>query len=159
MGSSLAQQRARSRYLYGTKGQTRRERNVSLSPPRSDTKLTVSTMTRVPAQAGWMTPDSTRKVSLPSLRSSTQSQVQKTPPTPIGVSNASPPQPTTPASPWSIVQNHRFRGPGAIASAPVFSPLTSPRSDHGGLGYRHLDPSGPLPRNLYVMGLPLDLTQ
>ncbi|WWD20461.1 hypothetical protein CI109_104937 [Kwoniella shandongensis] len=28
-----------------------------------------------------------------------------------------------------------------------------------GLGYRHIDPQGPLPRNLYVMGLPLDLTQ
>ncbi|WRT69856.1 uncharacterized protein IL334_006847 [Kwoniella shivajii] len=33
------------------------------------------------------------------------------------------------------------------------------RSDLVGLGYRHIDPAGPLPRNLYVMGLPLDLTQ
>ncbi|WWC66036.1 uncharacterized protein I303_108658 [Kwoniella dejecticola CBS 10117] len=33
------------------------------------------------------------------------------------------------------------------------------RTDTSGLGYRHIDPQGPLPRNLYVMGLPLDLTQ
>ncbi|WWC92641.1 uncharacterized protein L201_007600 [Kwoniella dendrophila CBS 6074] len=33
------------------------------------------------------------------------------------------------------------------------------RPDISGLGYRHIDPQGPLPRNLYVMGLPLDLTQ
>ncbi|KAK8849832.1 hypothetical protein IAR55_005168 [Kwoniella newhampshirensis] len=33
------------------------------------------------------------------------------------------------------------------------------RPDLSGLGYRHIDPQGPLPRNLYVMGLPLDLTQ
>lgn len=31
--------------------------------------------------------------------------------------------------------------------------------DNSGLGYRHVDPQGPLPRNLYVMGLPLDMTQ
>ncbi|ADV21458.1 hypothetical protein CNBI0300 [Cryptococcus gattii WM276] len=30
---------------------------------------------------------------------------------------------------------------------------------NSGLGYRHVDPQGPLPRNLYVMGLPLDMTQ
>ncbi|ODN87687.1 hypothetical protein L198_06911 [Cryptococcus wingfieldii CBS 7118] len=31
--------------------------------------------------------------------------------------------------------------------------------DNVGLGFRHVDPQGPLPRNLYVMGLPLDMTQ
>ncbi|KAE8538365.1 hypothetical protein D1P53_004718 [Cryptococcus gattii VGV] len=31
--------------------------------------------------------------------------------------------------------------------------------DNSGLGYRRVDPQGPLPRNLYVMGLPLDMTQ
>lgn len=31
--------------------------------------------------------------------------------------------------------------------------------DNSDLGYRHVDPQGPLPRNLYVMGLPLDMTQ
>lgn len=33
------------------------------------------------------------------------------------------------------------------------------RQDISGMGYRHLDPSGPLPRNLYVVDLPLDLTE
>ncbi|WVQ66209.1 uncharacterized protein L199_004388 [Kwoniella botswanensis] len=47
----------------------------------------------------------------------------------------------------------------------IRAPLTPPslsrglRLDSSGLGYRHIDPQGPLPRNLYVMGLPLDLTQ
>lgn len=31
--------------------------------------------------------------------------------------------------------------------------------DNSGLGYRHVDLQGPLPRNVYVMGLPLDMTQ
>lgn len=31
--------------------------------------------------------------------------------------------------------------------------------DNSGLGYRHVGPQGSLPRNLYVMGLPLDMTQ
>ncbi|WVQ75740.1 hypothetical protein IAR50_005371 [Cryptococcus sp. DSM 104548] len=31
--------------------------------------------------------------------------------------------------------------------------------DNAGLGFRHVDPQGPLPRNLYIMGLPLDMTQ
>ncbi|WVR07928.1 hypothetical protein IAU60_004971 [Kwoniella sp. DSM 27419] len=45
------------------------------------------------------------------------------------------------------------------------APMTPPhsyrnaRSDLPGLSYRHIDPQGPLPRNLYIMGLPLDLTQ
>ncbi|OCF73367.1 hypothetical protein I204_06599 [Kwoniella mangroviensis CBS 8886] len=47
----------------------------------------------------------------------------------------------------------------------IRDPLTPPSLSRGlrlegsGLGYRHIDPQGPLPRNLYVMGLPLDLTQ
>lgn len=31
--------------------------------------------------------------------------------------------------------------------------------DNSGLGYRHVGPQGLLSRNLYVMGLPLDMTQ
>ncbi|WVW87091.1 hypothetical protein I302_109148 [Kwoniella bestiolae CBS 10118] len=47
----------------------------------------------------------------------------------------------------------------------IRAPPTPPSLSRGlrpevtGLGYRHIDPQGPLPRNLYVMGLPLDLTQ
>ncbi|WVQ95897.1 hypothetical protein IAU59_002996 [Kwoniella sp. CBS 9459] len=33
------------------------------------------------------------------------------------------------------------------------------RPDLSGMGYKHFDPQSPLPRNLYVMGLPLDLSQ
>ncbi|OCF34381.1 hypothetical protein I316_03895 [Kwoniella heveanensis BCC8398] len=51
---------------------------------------------------------------------------------------------------------------------PVFdirAPPTPPslsrgvRSDYSIMSFKHVDPQGPLPRNLYVMGLPLDLSQ
>ncbi|WWC73845.1 uncharacterized protein I206_107817 [Kwoniella pini CBS 10737] len=54
---------------------------------------------------------------------------------------------------------------GSQFTVDIRAPPTPPslsralRSDVSGLGYRHIDPQGPLPRNLYVMGLPLDLTQ
>jgi hypothetical protein len=143
-------------------------------------------MTRFPSHPGLITPESSRKpiptstststsVSFPPLMLTTQNPpINSTPGEGI---KQSPPQPTTPSSPWSVVQNHNHNhnhnhhnhkfgrgfelGPGAGAGS--FSPLDSPSprfdQSHGGLGYRHLDPSGPLPRNLYVMGLPLDLTQ
>ncbi|WVF68344.1 hypothetical protein IAT40_003109 [Kwoniella sp. CBS 6097] len=56
--------------------------------------------------------------------------------------------------------------PQGDALAPdIRAPPTPPslsrgiRPDISGMGFRHVDPHGPLPRNLYVMGLPLDLSQ
>jgi hypothetical protein len=101
-----------------------------------------STMIRASTQPGWMTPDSTRK-----------------PPLPLSTLKPTPPQPISPPS-WAVSHPHshvRYRTASSGSSS--FGPISSPRLDHGGLGYRHVDPSGPLPRNLYIMGLPLDLTQ
>ncbi|KAK4684163.1 hypothetical protein P7C73_g6036, partial [Tremellales sp. Uapishka_1] len=53
--------------------------------------------------------------------------------------------------------------PPPTSPPPLSMPATAPsrgmRPALQNLGFRHLDPQGPLPRNLYIMGLPLDLTQ
>ncbi|WVO14950.1 hypothetical protein L204_102591 [Cryptococcus depauperatus] len=41
----------------------------------------------------------------------------------------------------------------------ALSVRTNPDTTGTNMGFKHVDPHGPLPRNLYVMGLPLDLTQ
>lgn len=110
-------------------------------------KLTLSTMIRASTAPGWMTPDSARKPLLP-LSAFTPTPIQP----PFQVAKTSPPE-LSPSWPAHV----RYRTASSGGSS--FGPITSPRLDHGGLGYRHVDPSGPLPRNLYIMGLPLDLTQ
>lgn len=101
-------------------------------PQVNDDQLIVySTITRAPVTPGWMTPDSLRKPTLPPVPLNSPMQIED-------------PIPITPA---------RYRSTSSIIHIPYS------RADSGGLGYRHVDPSGPLPRNLYVMGLPLDLTQ
>jgi len=147
VGSYLGHGRKRDWYLYGAKRETRREWNVSFHFSVSlGVKLMDSTMIRASTAPGSMTPDSARKLPLPQSTFPT-SQVQ----TPNPGLKTSPPE-ISPS--WGAHVRYR-----TASSNSSFGPITSPRLDHGGLGYRHLDPSGPLPRNLYIMGLPLDLTQ
>ena len=72
-----------------------------------------------------------------------------------------PPNDATPALPsWFTPDSTPI-----LPSHPDFPPspqsLASrgPRPEELTLGYRHMDPQGPLPRNLYTMGLPLDMAQ
>ncbi|ODN79299.1 hypothetical protein L202_03311 [Cryptococcus amylolentus CBS 6039] len=83
--------------------------------------------------------------------------------------------PAVPSSPPAFAPQNNQHHPPASAPftlttslEPFAGSLANPAStamgardprDNVGLGFRHVDPQGPLPRNLYVMGLPLDMTQ
>ncbi|CAD6565083.1 MAG: hypothetical protein TREMPRED_000809 [Tremellales sp. Tagirdzhanova-0007] len=78
-----------------------------------------------------------------------------------GINVSLPPNDATPALPsWFTPDSTPI-----LPSHPDFPPspqsLASrgPRPEELTLGYRHMDPQGPLPRNLYTMGLPLDMAQ
>lgn len=66
-------------------------------------------------------------------------------------------RPPTPNSSPFLGRDNPFKGDLPATPPSLFIPGVRPHPTS--VGYRHMDPQGPLPRNLYVIGLPLDMTQ